>query len=76
LRRKALEKLTLAIAEAVDSASDDTLADIVGSTDLRHALTIAPRHIPPPPPNACRRSWHRARRQRMRAKRSLSRRAE
>ncbi len=47
LRRKALEKLTLAIAKAVESASDDTLADIVGSEDLRHALTIAPRDIAP-----------------------------
>src|SRR3546814_9764567 len=33
LRHKALEKLTLAIAKAVESASDDTLADIVGSED-------------------------------------------
>src|SRR3546814_5678787 len=41
LRHKALEKLTLAIAKAVESASDDTLADIVGSEDLRHALVIA-----------------------------------
>lgn len=47
LRRKALEKLTLAIAKAIESASDDTLADIVGSPDLRHALAIAPRDIPP-----------------------------
>lgn len=47
LRRKALEKLTLAIAKAVESASDDTLADIVGSADLRHALAIAPRDIAP-----------------------------
>ncbi|EJL33109.1 hypothetical protein [Novosphingobium sp. AP12] len=47
LRRKALEKLTLAIARAVESASDDTLADIVGTEDLRHALTIAPRDIAP-----------------------------
>jgi hypothetical protein len=50
LRRKALEKLTLAIAKAVESASDDTLADIVGSADLRHALTIAPRDIAPESP--------------------------
>lgn len=50
LRRKALEKLTLAIAKAVDSASDNTLADIVGSEDLRHALTIAPRDIAPESP--------------------------
>lgn len=47
LRRRALEKLTLAIAKAVESASDDTLADIVGTQDLRHALTIAPRDIAP-----------------------------
>lgn len=47
LRRKALEKLTLAIAKAVESASDDTLADIVGANDLRHALAIAPRDIAP-----------------------------
>src|SRR3546814_21119054 len=47
LRHKALEKLTLAIAKAVESASDDTLADIVGSEDLRHALVIAPRDIAP-----------------------------
>ena len=50
LRRKALEKLTLAIARAVEAASDDTLADIVGSEDLRHALTIAPRDIAPEAP--------------------------
>lgn len=47
LRRKALEKLTLAIARAVEAASDNTLADIVGSEDLRHALAIAPRDIAP-----------------------------
>jgi hypothetical protein len=50
LRRKALEKLTLAIARAVEAASDDTLADIVGSEDLRHALAIAPRDIAPESP--------------------------
>ena len=50
LRRKALEKLTLAIARAVEASSDDTLADIVGSEDLRHALTIAPRDIAPEAP--------------------------
>lgn len=50
LRRRALEKLTLAIAKAVEAASDDTLADIVGSTDLRHALAIAPRDIAPESP--------------------------
>ena len=50
LRRKALEKLTLAIAKAVEAASDDTLADIVGSSDLRHALTLAPRDIAPEAP--------------------------
>ena len=50
LRRKALEKLTLAISRAVEAASDDTLADIVGSDDLRHALTSAPRDIAPESP--------------------------
>ncbi|MDF0491099.1 hypothetical protein PX699_22715 [Sphingobium sp. H39-3-25] len=50
LRRKALEKLTLAIVKAVESASDDTLADIVGTSDLRHALAIAPRDIAPESP--------------------------
>ncbi|BBC73262.1 conserved hypothetical protein [Altererythrobacter sp. B11] len=50
LRHKALERLTLAIAKAVESASDDTLADIVGSEDLRHALVIAPRDIAPEAP--------------------------
>lgn len=50
LRRKALEKLTLAIAKAVESASDDTLADIIGSHDLRHALVVAPRDIAPESP--------------------------
>ena len=50
LRHKALEKLTLAIAKAVESASDDTLADIVGSSDLRHALAVAPRDIAPESP--------------------------
>ncbi|TAJ74220.1 MAG: hypothetical protein EPO45_17650 [Sphingobium sp.] len=51
LRRKALEKLTLAITRAVEAASDDTLADIVGSEDLRHALAIAPRDIAPESPS-------------------------
>lgn len=50
LRKRALEKLTDAITAAVATASDDTLADIVGSSDLRHALTIAPRDLAPPPP--------------------------
>jgi len=50
LRRKALEKLMLAITRAVEMASDDTLADIVGSEDLRHALAIAPRDIAPESP--------------------------
>lgn len=50
LRRKALEKLTLAIAKAVEAASDETLADIVGSHDLRHALAVAPRDIAPEAP--------------------------
>jgi len=50
LRKRALEKLTDAIAAAVATASDATLADIVGSSDLRHALTIAPRDLAPPPP--------------------------
>ena len=50
LRKRALERLTDAIAAAVATASDATLADIVGSSDLRHALTIAPRDIAPPPP--------------------------
>lgn len=50
LRIKALAKLTLAIAKAVESASDDTLADIVGADDLRHALAIAPRDIAPESP--------------------------
>lgn len=50
LRRKALERLTLAISKAVEAASDDTLADIVGSEDLRHALAIAPRDIAPESP--------------------------
>ena len=45
-----MEKLTLAIAKAVESASDDTLADIVGSHDLRHALVVAPRDIAPESP--------------------------
>lgn len=50
LRRKALDKLTLAIAKAVESASEDTLADIVGTSDLRHALAIAPRDLAPESP--------------------------
>src|SRR3546814_19380026 len=37
LRHKALEKLTLAIANAVESASDDTIADIVGSEEIGRA---------------------------------------
>lgn len=51
LRRRALEVLTQAIAKAVESASDDTLADIVGSkADLRHALSVARRDIAPDSP--------------------------
>ena len=50
LRKRALEKLTDAIAAAVATASDATLADIVGASDFRHALTIAPRDLAPPPP--------------------------
>ncbi len=50
LRKKALEKLTRAVAAAIETASDDTLADIIGSFDLRHALTIAPRDLTPAPP--------------------------
>src|SRR3546814_12961699 len=38
------------MSKAVESASDDTLADIVGSEDLRHALVIAPRDIAPQAP--------------------------
>jgi hypothetical protein len=50
LRRRALEKLTAAIAQAVETASDETLADIAATSDLRYALTIAPRDLAPPPP--------------------------
>jgi hypothetical protein len=46
-----LEKLTRAVAAAIETASDDTLADIIGSSDLRHALTIAPRDLAPAPPD-------------------------
>lgn len=50
LRRKALEKLTAAIAQAVETASDETLADIAATSDLKYALTIAPRDLAPLPP--------------------------
>ncbi|RJG52358.1 hypothetical protein D0Z70_20470 [Sphingobium terrigena] len=52
LRRRALEVLTKAIAKAVESASEDTLADIVGSdADPRHALSVARRDIAPDSPS-------------------------
>ncbi|SFG37165.1 hypothetical protein SAMN05518801_12031 [Novosphingobium sp. CF614] len=48
LRRRAIDVLTQAIAKAVASASDETLADIVGSeADPRHALSVAGRDIAP-----------------------------
>lgn len=50
LRQMARDKLIKAVEQALASASDDTLADIVGTSDLRHALSIAPRDLPPPPP--------------------------
>lgn len=50
LRQLAFERLIKAVEQAVGSASSDTLADIIGASDLRQALSIAPRDIPPPPP--------------------------
>lgn len=50
LKQLAFEKLVKAIEQAVGSASADTLADIIGASDLRQALSIAPRDIPPAPP--------------------------
>ena len=50
LKQLAFEKLTKAIEQGVGAASPDTLADIIGASDLRQALAIAPRDIPPPPP--------------------------
>ncbi|OAN53450.1 hypothetical protein [Sphingobium sp. TCM1] len=48
LRRRAIDVLTQAVAKAVASASDETLADIVGSeADPRHALSVAGRDIAP-----------------------------
>lgn len=48
LRRRAIDVLTQAIATAVASASEETLADIVGSeADPRHALSVAGRDIAP-----------------------------
>lgn len=50
LRRRAMQALTEAIARALDSASEETLAAIVGAQDPREALAIAPRDLAPPPP--------------------------
>lgn len=50
LRRRAMQALTEAIARALDSASEETLAAIVGAQDAREALAIAPRDLAPPPP--------------------------
>lgn len=50
LRRLARDKLIRAVEQAVASASVETLADIVGTSDLRHVLSIAARDLPPPPP--------------------------
>ena len=48
LRRRAFEVLSRAIEKAVESASEDTLADIIGSdSDLRHALSVAGKDIAP-----------------------------
>ena len=50
LRRRAMQALTDAIARALDSASEETLAAIVGAQDPREALAIAPRDLAPVPP--------------------------
>jgi len=50
LRRRAMQALTEAVARALDSASEETLAAIVGAQDPREALAIAPRDLAPPPP--------------------------
>ena len=50
LRGQALERLSIAIARAVESASDDTLAAILSAPDFGQALAIAPRDLVPPPP--------------------------
>ncbi|KTT75932.1 hypothetical protein NS334_01885 [Sphingomonas endophytica] len=50
LRRRAMQALTEAVARALDSASEETLAAIVGAQDAREALAIAPRDLAPPPP--------------------------
>lgn len=48
LRRRALEVLSRAVEKAIESASEDTLADIVGSdSDLRHALSVAGKDMAP-----------------------------
>lgn len=50
LRRLNADKLIRAVEQAVASTSVETLADIVGTSDLRYALSIAARDLPPPPP--------------------------
>ena len=50
LRRRAMQALTDAVARALDSASEETLAAIVGAQDPREALAIAPRDLAPAPP--------------------------
>lgn len=48
LRRRAFEVLSRAVEKAIESASEDTLADIIGShSDPRHALSVAGKDIAP-----------------------------
>ncbi len=50
LRRSAIDVLTRAVARAVESASDDTLAAILAAGDPAQALAVAPRDLAPAPP--------------------------
>lgn len=51
LRRRALAALHVAVALAVESASEDTLEAIIGAAgDPRQALAVAPRDLAPVPP--------------------------
>lgn len=50
LRRRANEVLSRAVASAIASASEDTLAAILAAGDAAQALAVAPRDLAPAPP--------------------------
>ncbi len=50
LRRRAIEVLNRAVASAIASASEGTLEAILAAGDAAQALAVAPRDLPPAPP--------------------------